>query len=258
MTKKRFLLFIVLSALFAVLVGIATAQSDSATYNVTFTATWSDDTHPHPGGTFPASAHFSGLIGAIHNENVSFWEAGESASAGIELMAETGRKADLREEVNAAITAGTAITLISEAGSDSPDTLTFTVDVDTANPLITIVTMVAPSPDWFAGVSGLSLRSGNDWVPSLTVDLFPYDAGTEDGDDYTLSNPETDPRGTIESVTNVSPFSAEPVGTFMFELAAEPTSVTLQNGSGYAPNTLLLLLVLPLLGAITSAAIIKR
>ena len=35
----------------------------SARYNLTFNATWSAQTHPTE---FPASAHFSGLIGMTH------------------------------------------------------------------------------------------------------------------------------------------------------------------------------------------------
>ena len=36
---------------------------------------------------------------------------------------------------------------------------------------LTWVSMLAPSPDWFVGVSGLPLRDEDGWIPSLTVDL---------------------------------------------------------------------------------------
>ena len=51
------------------------------------------------------------------------------------------------------------------------------------------------------GVFGLSLRdSGGNWLASHGVDLFPYDAGTEEGTGFSLSNPATSPRGTIASM----------------------------------------------------------
>ena len=44
-----------------------TAGGD-ARYRVTFQATWSAETHPT---NFPANPHFSGLVGATHNENTA-------------------------------------------------------------------------------------------------------------------------------------------------------------------------------------------
>ena len=61
--------------------------------------------------------------------------------------------------------------------------------------------MIAPSPDWFVGVFGLSLldAEGN-WVEALTVNLYPWDAGTEGGDDFSFDNAATVPPGTIVSL----------------------------------------------------------
>ena len=54
-----------------------------------------------------------------------------------------------------------------------------TVTLTTGHPRVTLLTMVASSPDWFVGVFRLSLRdSGGNWLVSHSVDLFPYDAGT--------------------------------------------------------------------------------
>ena len=40
----------------------------------------------------------------------------------------------------------------------SPGSTQFEFEVSRDYPLVTLVTMVAPSPDWFVGVSALSLR----------------------------------------------------------------------------------------------------
>lgn len=54
--------------------------------------------------------------------------------------------------------------------------------------LVSFVSMIDPSPDWFLGVSGLDLCLRNcTWAESKIVDLYPYDAGTDSGPTYTVS-----------------------------------------------------------------------
>ena len=67
------------------------------------------------------------------------------------------------------------------------------------------------------------------WQPSLTVDLFPYDAGTEEGTEFSLSNAATSPQGTITSIKGTGKFSNETIATLTFtlqEAAPEITSAT--------------------------------
>ncbi len=122
-------------------------------------------------------------------------------------MAEVGGTSALKSEINASPHALAVI----EKSLPSGGTPTATVDITltTDHPLVTLTSMVAPSPDWFVGVSGLSLRNAADdgWQPSLTVDLFPYDAGTEDGTEFSLNNAATSPQGTITSIKGMGKFS---------------------------------------------------
>lgn len=44
---------------------------------------------------------------------------------------------------------------------------------------------IGPSPDWVVGVSGLDLcQKDCSWIESITIDLYPYDAGTDNGISY--------------------------------------------------------------------------
>ena len=123
-----------------------------ATYELVFTATWSGESHP---SDFPSSAHWSGLIGATHNENVIFWDLGGISSDGIKLMAETGGKGDLIKEVETKIAGQNANQVLSGSGiSPSPGQARIVFNMSENYPLVTLVSMVAPSPDWFVGVSG--------------------------------------------------------------------------------------------------------
>ena len=149
--------------------------ADSAAYSIVFNATWSASTHPT---NFPGGAHFSPLIGAVHNDSASFWAVGETSSPGIESMAETGATGILTSEIRATI---------------------------------------APSPDWFVGVSGQSLRDEfGQWVDELEVVLYPLDSGTDDGTTYTSGNDDSSPKQPIKSLKGVSPFSEARIGTFTF------------------------------------------
>ena len=207
--------------------GEVAAQS-TATYEVTFESSWSATTHPDG---FPSNPHFSGLIGGTHDATATFWAEGETASTGIKNMAETGSKSALGSEVDIAIKRGSAEAMLSGGGiSPSPGVRRLTFSLSEAYPLVTLVSMLAPSPDWFVGVGGLRLLEQGAWVDTLVVDLFTYDAGTDSGTTYTAANQATNPPQPIAKIETV-PFlvNAEvpPVGTFTFILQSveEPTAV---------------------------------
>ena len=216
--KKVYTILLLLGALGLSYARPAAAQGE-ATYKVTFNATWSATTHPQD---FPLTPHFSGLIGAAHNSSVYFWATGEPASDGIKDMAEEGRKGSLKAEVNAAIQAGTAQSVLDGGGiGNSPGSRTMTFTVRPQYPLVTLVSMLAPSPDWFVGVRGLSMIDDHEWIDSHTVDLFVYDAGTDSGETFESPNQPTNPRENItriESGSFLVDGAVKPVGTFIFEL----------------------------------------
>jgi len=111
----------------------------SARYRITFNATWSADNHPveFPG----AAAHFSGLVGAVHNDQVVFWDSGQIATDGIELMAETGGKSIFLDEVSAAIASGYASEAIDGPGiATTPGSASVELQVSSDFPNVTLTT----------------------------------------------------------------------------------------------------------------------
>lgn len=156
----------------------------TAMYELTIFNDWSAATHPK---NFPADAHFSWLGGATHNADVSFWKPDEVASPGIKLMAETGLVTDLVEkEVAAAITDGTAYSAIFDTiytppkPAIAPGSRTITLELHKSHPLLTLVTMLGASPDWFVGVSGLPMMEEGTWKKEFAVNLPLYDGGTKE------------------------------------------------------------------------------
>jgi len=188
---------------------IACSDSDSSsdfivsgtgdeTYTITLNASWSSTTHPQ---SFPRNAHFSNLVGTTHNVNSVFWQAGDIASSGIEQMAETGKTNILIGEINTDKTAGNSDNLIHGDGIDkSPGSRTFTLPVKASHHYLTLVTMIAPSPDWFIGVNAYDLMPNGNWVDNATVTLYAYDAGTDSGTSYTSANADTNPAEVITQI----------------------------------------------------------
>ena len=192
-----------------------------ARYRVTFQATWSAATHPT---NFPGNPHFSGLVGATHDADTRIWQRDELASDGIELMAETGGKSQLLDEITELIEAGNAHRELSGGGlSTSPANVSLEFDIVSSHPFVTLVSMLAPSPDWFVGVSALSLLAEDGtWKEREEVMLRLYDAGTDDGARFTSANADSDPPEPISRLRSASADTdftdgAPAVGTFLFE-----------------------------------------
>lgn len=210
--------------------------SPTARYRLTFNAEWSAQTHPTD---FPSNPHFSGLAGGTHTSDVSFWLPGAIASDGIEQMAETGSTSILQSEVQAAIANGTAGRVLA-GGSipDAPGSVSMEIFIRREYPLVSIVAMLAPSPDWFIGVHDYSLIDGQgNWISSATVSLDPYDSGTDSSPSYNHSENDTNPPEPIRNLRGVAPFSDARVGTFTFERLDAPTDPTNTPTATSAPPT---------------------
>ena len=191
----------------------AQTATESATYTVTFEGNWNLDSTP---GGVVGGAHFTTLIGAVHNSGVSFWRSGGMATPGVELVAEIGDTSTFKSEISAE---GADVKSTVEAGGTSATGMsTFEVEFSRTHPLLTLLSMIGPSPDWFVGVSGRSLLDGSNWRPSLEIDLFPYDAGTEDGEEFSLSNNDTAPQGIITSIRGQGKFTDTPMARLSFTL----------------------------------------
>ena len=192
-----------------------TAYSQTtATYDIVFTSNW--EAH----GALPNNAHFTNLVGATHNDNVTFLEMGGIATPGVELVAELGINGQFSNEVTNAINAGNADQYINGPNlffNGSGRTITISdLQVDADHPLVTLISMIAPSPDWIVAANSISLLDeNNQWIPVITMDLFPYDAGTEEGNAYSLNNPATNPKEPISSRRGITPFNSQRMGTLV-------------------------------------------
>ena len=202
------------------------------TYRLEFHGDWTvADT---PDGV-PSGAGFTPLIGAVHNAAAVFLRSGGRASPGVEEMAETGGQSTLIDEFREEFDAGNASLRIEGSSYPGPTGTVRFSDIWTTNdhPLVTVLSRIRPTHDWFTGVSGLSLLDASGlWRREHSVDIFPWDAGTEQGNDFSSSpDDETIPRGRITSISGAGPFTTDPIGRVSFVLRKVTTKRTMAENT---------------------------
>ncbi|KAF4523631.1 hypothetical protein B566_EDAN010140 [Ephemera danica] len=180
---------------------------DEAKYELTFEGLWSRHTHPKD---FPRDlwvTRFSDVIGASHTADYRFWEYGGFASEGLRQVAEKGSTRMLESELKAE--SDKIRTIIKARGISYPNITGKTFGlfrVNRRHHLISVVSMIDPSPDWIVGVSALELCLRNcSWVDSKVLNLYPWDAGTDSGVSYISPDSPTTPRDSIRRITSSFP-----------------------------------------------------
>lgn len=164
----------------------------TASYRIIITGTWSSPQH-----TIPAYEHFTPFVGMVHSASSRIFRLNEQASLGVENIAEVGNSTALNTEMGGYILEGKAlnkfsVTIPGITGKDS-----VTVNVTSKNSLISFESMIAPSPDWFAGMDSYNLIQNGKWVNDITADIWGYDAGTEEGNVFGYNNASPIPQQAI-------------------------------------------------------------
>ena len=180
--------------------GIAHAQEDSASFNLVADITWSAETAPLE---FPEDPHLSGLIGITHNSRYVLFRDGYTASSGLELVAENGRKTTLLAEFKEGERRNRIGTVIEGPGLErAPGTIRVTFETTMRHSFLSFITMIAPSPDWFTGVSDLALAVDGNWIDEITVPLWAWDSGTDGGLTYMAADEDIQPRQSVRLIAS--------------------------------------------------------
>lgn len=168
--------------------------SGTAAYQVTFEAAW---TASSANAAIPGNAHFSPAFAATHADSAALYTTGRTASAGIKQMAETGATGLLEGETRALSQAGLLGDTDKGSRLDATGRTTLNLTADSGNDQLTLVSMIAPSPDWFVGTSSFDLCQGGSWVENTSFDLGTYDAGTDSGTTFAAADQATNPEEPI-------------------------------------------------------------
>lgn len=132
---------------------------------------------------------FSPLTVAGHSNRVSILTVRDQASKEVEAIAETGDNAPLIHKLNMMRNAKHGVKGFGAAsGPVMPGkSVMVAVNVDCKHPFITGLAMIAPSPDWFVQISNVNMysRRFRKFRHHRFGYLIAYDAGTDDGREFT-------------------------------------------------------------------------
>lgn len=167
-----------------------------ARYSIEITGKWKAPEFAVPGGV-----HFTTVLGMVHNNETYLWKLNTKASTGVENVAENGNPNPLLFEIDSAIATGKSIALVRITAPLPTGSSKVNVYCTSNYSYISLETMLAPTPDWFTGLSSFNLYENKRWITDTTVNLYAYDAGTEDGDVFGYNNPSTVPQQNVQLLT---------------------------------------------------------
>merc|ERR1719483_666942 len=177
--------------------------TESATYDVEFTAIWTQSTSPK---FWVENAHFSRIVGWSSAEVINMEGQLASSLPGIQAQAETGSP----NEWASTLASRFGFVAVGNRGTGTVDGYelsdTVQLTIDPSQPYASFTAMVAPSPDWFVYGNGAPLCNENGWVESLEIEAsYILDAGTDAGTDFTSDNEAEDPPVVITSLGEQGP-----------------------------------------------------
>ncbi|XP_030554672.1 uncharacterized protein LOC115758257 [Drosophila novamexicana] len=207
-----------------------------AVYKVVLHTYWTRELFPKHYPDWRPTAQWTKTLGRTHNANYGLYHIGQPATAGVKQFAETGKTELLdsnageqqqqqmqAQKSSTATVPGTAPTMAERSvfdefslpaiqlGAGRSEAKVF---VDSNHSLVSLMTRIVPSPDWFIGVDSFELCVGGSWIDTVTVELDPLDAGTDNGFTFTAPNWPTAPQGVIYRIT--SRYPAHPAGSFYY------------------------------------------
>lgn len=191
---QKIALVAIVAMLGVILVACELVTPVSANYTVVVDAEWSLATNGGEAAHTPDALAFTPFVGAVHSTAFTLWDVSAAdvpeaskarATNGLEDVAESGHGDALKAELEAAD--GVASVVTSDATGGTPDAMTGTFDIN-QDQVFSLVTMLAPSQDWFTGVHGMSLFVDGAWVETMTMNLVAYDAGTDSDETFTFND----------------------------------------------------------------------
>ncbi|MES2429971.1 MAG: spondin domain-containing protein [Bacteroidota bacterium] len=202
--KYRFNILKLINYLFVVMLLISCKKEavtpstySEASYKVAVQLNWRS-----PEFTVPPNAHVTLLCGMVHSQDTSLWQPGTLASPGMEVVAEVGSVNTIFTEMDNIVSKQKALyKFVMFEPSGAIGSIQTALNLTSEYSFVSLASMIAPSPDWFMGIHDVDLFRNKSWVSDTTINMFVYDAGTEDGDVFGYANPATVPQQNIQLLT---------------------------------------------------------
>lgn len=159
----------------------------SAKYKVTFTNLL---TPTNFRGLIPDTGLvFSPLAGVTHSNRLSFFTVRGFANKPVEILAETGVNTRYIRFAKRLRSQGRGVLSIVDAGAPTMPgkSTSLIVRVDCKHSFLTVLGMIAPSPDWIVQINNRNMfdTKTNKFIRSDRGTLIAYDTGVDDGREFT-------------------------------------------------------------------------
>lgn len=188
-------------------------QPDKLTvYKVVLHTFWSRDTFPKHYPDWRPPAQWSKVFGRSHDKSFTLFRLGKKSSPGVKAFAETGRSDMLEEQSQGEggiYDEFNAPPILSGVGRTEAEFF-----VDGNHSRVSLMSRIVPSPDWFIGIDSFDLCVNGNWLDSITIEVDPIDAGTDNGFTFTAPNWPTEPQGEAYRIT--AHYPAHPAGSFFY------------------------------------------
>lgn len=181
-------------------------------YKVVLHTFWSRSTFPKHYPDWRPAAQWSKVFGRSHDKLFKLFRLGERSSLGMKEFAETGRSDTLEQQTQGqggVFDEFNAPPIPSGVGRTEAEFF-----VDGNHSKVSLVARIIPSPDWFIGVDSFDLCVNGKWLDSITIEVDPLDAGTDNGFTFTAPNWATEPQGEAYRIT--AHYPAHPAGSFFY------------------------------------------
>ncbi|KAJ8716789.1 hypothetical protein PYW07_003416 [Mythimna separata] len=164
---------------------------DVAVYKVSLQMLWSEERFPKDYPMNRPKAQWSQVFGQSHSTNYSLYHIGSVAKPTVRAFSQFGKIDDLVKEGDddQQVYDQFSAPAIGKGTGDTENM----VFVDGGHSLVSLMSRMIPSPDWFIGVDGMNLCVDSSWVDQITLDLEPLDAGIASGLTFTAPRWETVP-----------------------------------------------------------------
>lgn len=186
-------------------------KEDEIIYQVTLKGSWSKQLHPN---FYPPTAHMSPMVVWSHRIKNIFFEIDGFASEGLENVAETGATRIIERELTELGKNNSILDFTKGRLIDAPGTDSVQIAVSKSAPYVSVISMIAPSPDWFVAAHNVLLFENGKWIPTKTVQTTLYDSGTDSGKEFRSRNSDTRPQEPISKF--ISEDINIPLATFEF------------------------------------------
>lgn len=180
-----------LASLFLLCATISSASglcAGFAIYNVTFTNFLTFENFGDLPGFPTEGLVCSPLAGVTHSNRQSFLTVRGFASRAVEDIAEIGNNNRFIRRANRLAPRGTVNTVVDAGVVTKPgSSLSIVVLRNCGTTFLTVLGMIAHSPDWIVQISNMNLFDGEsgDFVSNLSGALIACDTGVDDGSEFT-------------------------------------------------------------------------